>query len=106
MDLNSITPTTSFDKTCEAVGCIITISMWICATYYHNLLPDTIPIHYNMQGVVDGYGGKIYIFLYTSLATLLYAVMTLVPKKSLRYIKLFVTIIFAIVLAKTIVGSL
>ncbi len=59
-----------------------------------------------MQVVIDGYGGKIYIFLYPTTATLLYVGMTLVPKKNLRYIKLFVTIIFAIVLAKTIAGSL
>ncbi len=106
MELNSIIPKTSFDKTCEAVGCIIIIGMWICSTYYYNRLPDTIPIHYNTQGVVDGYGGKIYIFLYPAIATLLYVGMTLVPKKSIRYIKLFVSIIFAVVLAKTIVGSL
>lgn len=106
MDLNSITPKTFLGKTCEAVGCIIIIGMWICSIYYYSRLPDMISIHSNIQGVTDGYGGKIFVFLYPAIATLFYVGMTLATKKNLRCMKLYLTIVFAIVFAEVIVRSL
>lgn len=40
---------------------VLVLNVIICA-YYYNQLPETIPIHFNFQGDVDGHGSKSSLF--------------------------------------------
>lgn len=47
-------------------------------------LPERIPIHWNMQGEVDGYGGRWTIFLMPGVMLMMIGVMALLPFASLK----------------------
>lgn len=49
---------TPFDKLSEAVGWCVLFAIWIGIIISYDKLPETIPTHYNAQGVIDGYGNK------------------------------------------------
>ena len=43
---------------------VLTIADVALALYYYNQMPERVPIHWNAQGKVDGYGGKdIYLWM-------------------------------------------
>lgn len=48
--------------------------LWWFTLKNYNTLPERIPIHFDLQGQPDGFGGKIYAFLMPVLALGLYAV--------------------------------
>lgn len=55
--------------------------MWIAAVLVYPHLPERVPIHWNLQGEVDDYGGRLMgAFFPPAIATFVYAVMMLVPK--------------------------
>lgn len=47
-----------FDKIIEAASWMLMAGFVCFAIYAHNTLPDTIPIHFDASGRVDGHGGK------------------------------------------------
>ena len=64
----------------------------------YSALPDTIPTHFNLQGVPDGWGGKNEIFIFSGLGVVVYALITgislaiAVSQNPLRFINLPVKI--------------
>ncbi|MBO9692299.1 DUF1648 domain-containing protein [Chryseobacterium sp.] len=50
--------------------------LWWFTLKNYRTLPDRIPVHFDMEGKADGFGGKIYAFLMPVLALGLYAVFT------------------------------
>ncbi|MDD2494015.1 MAG: SdpI family protein [Tissierellia bacterium] len=46
---------------------IIFVVTLIVAIFSYGYLPDQIPIHFNVAGEIDNYGGKIYIFLFPAI---------------------------------------
>ncbi len=54
----------------------LVVFLWWFTLKNYNTLPDRIPVHFDMQGQADGFGGKIFAFLMPILALGLYAVFT------------------------------
>ncbi|MGR3855861.1 DUF1648 domain-containing protein [Chryseobacterium indologenes] len=50
--------------------------LWGFTLKNYNTLPERIPVHFDMEGKADGFGGKMYAFLMPVLALGLYAVFT------------------------------
>lgn len=50
--------------------------LWWFTLKNYRTLPDRIPVHFDMEGKADGFGGRIYAFLMPVLALGLYAVFT------------------------------
>ncbi|PXW10447.1 uncharacterized protein DUF1648 [Chryseobacterium sp. CBTAP 102] len=50
--------------------------LWVFTLKNYNTLPERIPVHFDMEGKADGFGGKIYAFLIPVIALGLYAVFT------------------------------
>jgi len=47
---------TGLDKLLEAIIWILIIIHWVMVLYFYPKLPESIPIHFNAHGEVDGYG--------------------------------------------------
>lgn len=71
---------TPLDKLLEAVGWFALFAMWIGLIISYDQLPETIPTHYNAQGVVDGYGNKSDIWMLPIVASALFVGMTLLNR--------------------------
>lgn len=56
------------------------LSSFIFAIVIYPALPDTIPIHFNSQGEVDGWGSKATIFLMPAIALLLFVPLYFLSK--------------------------
>lgn len=64
---------TAVTKIIQYLCLFFLIFQWIFTFYYYQKLPNTIPIHYNFQGEVDGYGSKIFFVITPIIATLIFA---------------------------------
>lgn len=117
---------TAVDKLLEIIGWIVVFVMWAIVVVNYSKLPDIIPIHFNAEGVVDGYGSKSMIWILLLVGSILYAGMTYLNKfphvfsftttitpenalqqytittKMLRYVKLLIVLIICYLLFKTI----
>lgn len=117
---------TTVDKLLEIIGWIVVFVMWAIVVVNYSKLPDIIPIHFNAEGVVDGYGSKSMIWILLLVGSILYAGMTYLNKfphvfsftttitpenalqqytittKMLRYVKLLIVLIICYLLFKTI----
>ena len=71
---------TLFDLIIETAGIVTILSMWILLMVTYSGLPDTIPIHYNGFGKVDGFGEKGNILKLSVTATVLFAGMTILGR--------------------------
>ena len=58
---------TETDKVFEMIGWLSLLTLWGLTIINYANLPDTIPIHYNRAGQVDGFGEKSTIFYCHSL---------------------------------------
>lgn len=54
--------------------------LFLSAVYFFSLLPDRIPTHWNAQGIVDGYGPKYLIFLFSLMPIMIYGLLGILPK--------------------------
>lgn len=69
---------TMFDQTIDLINLSLLVIIWITVILNYAQLPETIPIHYNASGEIDGYGSKQSIFLLPAIATvLLFGIMVL-----------------------------
>ncbi len=117
---------TSFDKAIELLAWIAVLGIWFVTLSNYMALPETIPIHYNLNGVVDGFGNKANILLLPIIATLMFIGMTILNKyphifsypvtiteqnafrkytnatRLLRIVKLITVIIFGLIVLKII----
>lgn len=59
--------------------------MFLAGTYAYAILPEKVPIHWNAEGRVDGYGPKwIGAFMLPVIALLVYALFVIIPKIEVR----------------------
>lgn len=58
---------------------VILINIWLLLKYY-KLLPNTIPTHFNVAGVPDGYGSKGSILTLPIIAFIMYFFLTLLSR--------------------------
>lgn len=120
---------TVVDKALELVGWLSIVTIWGFTIANYTNLPETIPIHYNGAGEVDGYGGKATILALPLIATLLFVGLTFLNKfphifnypikitednalkqytnatRLIRLLKLIIVIIFGLIVFKTIQNS-
>ena len=68
------------DKRLELGSIILLVVMWGLTLFSFIKMPNTIPIHYNGSGQVDGYGDKITLFLLPIIATVIYFGLTQLNK--------------------------
>jgi len=54
------------------------VATWLIVATHYWALPQTVPTHFNANGVVDGWGGKWDLWFAPGFACVLYAVLTLV----------------------------
>jgi uncharacterized membrane protein len=117
---------TKTDKIIE-LGCfLILIAIWGLVIQNYPILPERIPMHYNMAGKVDRFGGRTTIFALPILTTVLYIGLTLLylfPKqlkyplsitlaskqllfitalRMIRYLKLIIVVLFGYILYEDI----
>ena len=117
---------TTTDKIVELLGIISIIGIWILVVTSYGKLPDTIPVHYDLNGGVDRISGKENIFALPIVATILFLGLTILNRfphhfnyinkiteenayrqysiatKMIRFLKLIVVIVFGFIVWKTI----
>lgn len=72
------------DKLLDAGGYIIIIVFWTYTLIHYTKLPDTIPIHFGLDGAPDKYGHKSNILLLPGLSTIMFIAFTLI----IRFIRI------------------
>ena len=70
----------TIDYIIESLGIIALVCLLTAPIYFYNILPDNIPIHYNIHGQPDAYESKQMIWLLPLIGLLLYIGMTLLNK--------------------------
>ena len=73
-------PYTTTETAVQLATAAILLAAWIVAWRYHQILPETIPIHFNFEGKPDGYGEKGYIFGMPAIATIISIVLALLSQ--------------------------
>lgn len=68
------------DHLTEILSVLGLLAMWAMVAYAFNVLPDTIPVHFDFKGDPDRYGGKTSLILLPILTTLLYAGLTVINR--------------------------
>lgn len=68
------------EKLLISISNIILLGICFIAIYSYFKLPDSIPIHFNLQGEVDGYGNKSSIFFIPIITILLILMLRWVAK--------------------------
>ncbi|PZP42898.1 MAG: hypothetical protein DI598_16400 [Pseudopedobacter saltans] len=120
----------TIDKTFEIVGWMAFLCIWILIIVNYHRLPNSIPIHYNGKGEVDGFGGKTSIIILPTIASFLFVGMTYLNKfphlfnyptnitddnapiqytyatRLIRYLKTIIVIIFGWSTLQTIRGAI
>lgn len=61
------------DLVLETAGFLLLTGMWVYVVASYSELPDRIPVHYNIHGKADAFGGKNNVFTIPVIATLLFA---------------------------------
>lgn len=72
-----LTPT---DRLLEVMGWCILSAMWIVVIITYARMPESIPIHYNAEGVIDGYGNRSSIWGLLLTGSVLFIGMTLLNR--------------------------
>jgi uncharacterized membrane protein len=114
------------DKFVETLGWALIVLLWLAVIISFNSLPDTIPIHFDGTGKVDGYGSKYTIFLLPIIATVLFSGMSVLNNfpyilnypveiteenaaaqynnavKMIRYLKLSIVLVFIVITIETL----
>ncbi|WP_222535494.1 DUF1648 domain-containing protein [Pedobacter polysacchareus] len=115
-----------FDKIIEGIGLFLLMSLWLCVYFQYAGLPEYLPLHFNFSGAADSFGHRSDIYSLPMVATALYILLTTVNNfphyfnyltpitpenahrqytiatKLLRYLKVLVVVIFAILISITI----
>ncbi len=68
------------NKKLEIGVILILVANTIFVLYHYLQFPDVIPIHWNFEGQVDGYGGKNTMFIFAALPIAVYVLMPLLSK--------------------------
>lgn len=65
----------------KIISFLLLIFIWIFTIINFKNLPETIPIHYNLDGTPDGFGSRNTIWFETGLTTVLFLFLMYVSKK-------------------------
>jgi len=68
------------DKWLDGLTVAGSLLLWLNTIYHYSSLPARIPVHYNMEGVIDRYGGKETIFLLPVIGILLVLFLRMLNK--------------------------
>ena len=71
---------TTINKVIEIAAWAILLAIWIVTLLNYSSLPNKIPIHFNPEGVADGFSGKVSILIWPALATVLCIGLTLLAR--------------------------
>ena len=117
---------TNSDRLIEFVGWTVLMGVWILTLCNYTALPETIPIHFNAAGKVDGVGNKWNLLTLPLISTVLFVGMTILNRyphvfnylstiteenalgqytnatRLIRLLKLGVVLIFGLIAYKTI----
>jgi hypothetical protein len=63
---------TTYDHILEALSLIALLVAYYPLIFFGKLDANALPIHFNINGVVDGWGSKYFIFFFPSIATIMY----------------------------------
>lgn len=120
---------TRLDITCEAVGYLLLLLIWLLTLYHYQSLPDVIPVHFDAFGNADGFGKKITLFSLPIVASVLFTGMTILNKfphhfnypltitednalrqytfatRLIRFLKISILTVFGCILAMTIIQA-
>lgn len=71
---------TSFDRCIEAITVLIMLAQWIVVLLFYSKLPETVPMHYNIAGEIDGWGNRSLLLILLVLSTIMYIGITFLQK--------------------------
>jgi uncharacterized membrane protein len=71
---------TASDKIMEAIGWLMLLLLWVYNAYLYNILPQTIPVHFDAAGKADGFGDKITLFLMPTVGTIIMIGITILNR--------------------------
>lgn len=71
---------TTGDNLLEGLSIITLVGLWALVIYAFSILPETIPVHFDLKGQPDGYGSKASILFLPILSTLLYVGLTIINR--------------------------
>lgn len=121
---------TKSDNIVEYISTITLVSIWVYVFFSYFSLPETIPVHFNLSGEVDGYGNKGILFLLAIIPTIIGLGLTVLNNyphvfnytveitkdnaekqyqfatRMIRYLKLCICILFAAILFEVNMGAL
>ncbi len=63
---------TKVDKIIDIISLSVVVAIWAVVSFYYAKLPEIIPIHFNANGIADGYGSKNHILLLPIIATVFF----------------------------------
>lgn len=121
---------TKVDKILETVCLTLLVLLWVGTISFFSNLPDQIPSHFNVAGQADDFRNKKYIFILPIIATAVYVGLTMLNKyphiynfpvtvtrenakrlytsatRLIRFLKLFIVVIFSGIVFMTYKSSL
>lgn len=68
------------DRFIEAISIMLIFGMWVMAFWNFMKLPETIPVHINATGNIDGYGNKLMVFFIPVIATVTYVTLLILSR--------------------------
>ena len=71
---------TKLDLILEIAAFLFFLAIWLLPIFTYQILPETIPTHYNLIGEIDDWGSKGTIFILPAIALVLYIGLTVMNK--------------------------
>ena len=71
---------TKFDLILEIAAFLFFLAIWLLPIFAYQILPETIPTHYNLKGEIDDWGSKGTIFILPAIGLVLYIGLTVLNK--------------------------
>jgi uncharacterized membrane protein len=68
------------DSALRLAAFLLILFEWISAVYFYFQLPEIISVHFDFHGEMDRTGGKIQFLIIPVIATVLYAIFTILVK--------------------------
>lgn len=78
-------PLTTLDAILETLAAVLVVLLLMFVISSWARLPQTIPVHFNIQGEIDRYGSKSVLLVLVPVILLLYAMMTILSRYPWRY---------------------
>lgn len=113
---------TAIDISLEILAVLALAALWLLLLYFYPKLPNTIPVHFDGAGKIDGYGSKILLLFEPIVASILFFGLTVLNRyphlfnylspinednaayqyrmatRLIRYLKLLIVLLFIFVL--------